>query len=37
MMGIVQVLVHYSTVVMGEALRRTGIRLRDTLPFTSPI
>ncbi len=37
MMAVVQVLVHYSTLVMGDALRRTGIDLEQSLAFTSPI
>ncbi|MCA9565029.1 MAG: prephenate dehydrogenase/arogenate dehydrogenase family protein, partial [Myxococcales bacterium] len=37
MMAVVQVLVHFHTLVMGGALRRTGVPLSDTLQFTSPI
>jgi chorismate mutase/prephenate dehydrogenase len=37
MMAVVQVLVHYSTLVMGDALRRTGVDLQQSLAFTSPI
>ena len=37
MMAVVQVLVHFSTIVMGEALRRTGTGVRESLQFTSPI
>ncbi len=37
MMAVVQVLVHFRTVVMGDALRRTGVPLRESLKFTSPI
>jgi chorismate mutase/prephenate dehydrogenase len=37
MMAIVQVLVHYSTLVMGEALRSTGVTVEESLRFTSPI
>ena len=37
MMAVVQVLVHYSTLVMGDALRRTGLDLARSLTFTSPI
>ena len=37
MMAIVQVLVHYRTLVMGEALRRTGVPIERSLAFTSPI
>ncbi|NNF41940.1 MAG: prephenate dehydrogenase/arogenate dehydrogenase family protein [Phycisphaerales bacterium] len=37
MMAIVQVLVHFSTLVMGDALRRTGVSVEDSLRFTSPI
>lgn len=37
MMAVVQVLVHFRTLVMGEALRRTGTSIADSLRFTSPI
>ncbi|MFB3137679.1 MAG: prephenate dehydrogenase/arogenate dehydrogenase family protein, partial [Phycisphaerales bacterium] len=37
MMAVIQVLVHFSTLVMGEALRRTGASVEDSLRFTSPI
>ncbi|MDY7109995.1 MAG: prephenate dehydrogenase/arogenate dehydrogenase family protein [Planctomycetota bacterium] len=37
MMAVVQVLVHYSTLVMGEALRSTGVSVEESLRFTSPI
>jgi chorismate mutase / prephenate dehydrogenase len=37
MMAVVQVLMHYRTVVMGEALRRTGVPVAESLRFTSPI
>jgi chorismate mutase/prephenate dehydrogenase len=37
MMAVVQVLVHFSTIVMGEALRRCGVSVEDSLRFTSPI
>ena len=37
MMAVIQVLVHFSTIVMGEALRRTGTSVSDSLKFTSPI
>ncbi len=37
MMAVVQVLVHYSTLVMGEALRSTGVSIEESLRFTSPI
>jgi prephenate dehydrogenase len=36
-MAAVQVLVHFSTLVMGEALRSTGLSIEETLRFTSPI
>jgi chorismate mutase/prephenate dehydrogenase len=36
-MSVVQVLVHYSTEVMGRALARLGVRLEETLRFTSPV
>jgi chorismate mutase/prephenate dehydrogenase len=37
MMAVIQVLVHYATIVMGEALRRTGLSVNESLRFTSPI
>ena len=37
MMAVVQVLVHFNTLVMGEALRRTGVSIDESLRFTSPI
>jgi prephenate dehydrogenase len=37
MMAIVQVLVHFSTMVMGDALRRTGVDIDESLRFTSPV
>ncbi len=37
MMAIVQVLVHFSTEVMGSALARLGVGIEQTLEFTSPI
>ena len=37
MMAVVQVLVHFSTLVMGEALRGTGVSVEESLRFTSPI
>ena len=37
MMAVVQVLVHFNTMVTGEALRRSGARIEETLSFTSPI
>lgn len=37
MMAVVQVLVHFRTLVMGEALRRTGVPIARSLAFTSPI
>ncbi len=37
MMAVVQVLVHFSTLVMGEALRDSGVTVEDSLRFTSPI
>lgn len=36
-MAIVQVLTHFRTVVMGEALRRAGMPIAESLRFTSPI
>lgn len=36
-MAIVQVLVHFSTEVMGSALTRLGVGIEQTLEFTSPI
>jgi len=37
MMAVVQVLVHYSTLVMGRALHRVGHPIDESLRFTSPI
>jgi len=37
MMAVIQVLVHYSTIVMGRALSATGIEIEDSLRLTSPI
>lgn len=37
MMGIIQVLIHFSTLVTGQALRESQVPLERTLPFTSPI
>lgn len=37
MMAIIQVLVHFHTIVMGDALRRTGVAVEESLRFTSPI
>ncbi len=37
MMAVVQVLVHFRTLVMGEALRRTGVGVSESLRYTSPI
>ena len=37
MMAVVQVLTHFSTLVMGEALRRNGVPVERSLQFTSPI
>ena len=37
MMAVVQVLVHYSTLVMGEALRSNAVPVQRSLAFTSPI
>ncbi|HVP10355.1 MAG TPA: bifunctional chorismate mutase/prephenate dehydrogenase [Phycisphaerae bacterium] len=36
-MAIVQVLVHFSTEVMGKTLARLGVSIETTLAFTSPI
>ncbi|MFQ5495022.1 MAG: prephenate dehydrogenase/arogenate dehydrogenase family protein, partial [Phycisphaerae bacterium] len=36
-MSIVQVLVHFSTEVMGRTLARLGVDIEETLAFTSPI
>jgi len=36
-MAIVQVLVHFSTEVMGRTLSRLGVGIEETLAFTSPI
>ncbi len=37
MMAIVQVMTHLGTMVMGEALRSSGVSIEKTLEFTSPI
>ena len=37
MMAVVQVLVHYATLVMGRALSKSGVAIDDSLRFTSPI
>lgn len=37
MMAMVQVLTHFSTLVMGETLRRSGVTVEESLAFTSPI
>lgn len=37
MMAVVQVLVHFSTIVMGRALRESGVSIEESLRFTSPI
>ncbi len=37
MMAVVQVMVHFATLVMGEALRRSGTSIEESLRFTSPI
>ena len=37
MMAVVQVLVHFNTLVTGEALRRSGASIEESLAFTSPI
>jgi chorismate mutase/prephenate dehydrogenase len=37
MMAVIQVLVHFRTLVMGEALRRSGIEIASSLRLTSPI
>jgi len=36
-MAVVQVLVHFRTIVTGEALRRTQVSISESLDFTSPI
>jgi chorismate mutase/prephenate dehydrogenase len=36
-MSVVQVLVHFSTEVMGKTLSRLGVAIEETLAFTSPI
>ncbi len=36
-MSIVQVLVHFSTEVMGQTLARLGVGIEETLRFTSPV
>lgn len=36
-MAVVQVLTHFSTEVMGEALADLGVSIKETLSFTSPV
>ncbi len=36
-MAIVQVLIHFSTEVMGKTLSKLGVRVDETLEFTSPV
>lgn len=36
-MGVVQVLTHHSTEVMGRAMRSLGVSVEETLQFTSPV
>ncbi len=37
MMAVVQVLTHFSKIVLGEAWKRSGIPIEDTLKFISPV
>lgn len=37
LMAVIQVLVHFSTIVMGRALSATGVTIEDSLRLTSPI
>lgn len=37
MMSLVQVLVHFQTIVMGDALRRTGIEVEESRQYMSPV
>lgn len=37
LMSIIQVLVHFHTIVLGHAMRKLGISVRDTLKAASPI
>ena len=37
MMAVIQVLVHFSTIARGDALRRIGVPIEQSLRFTSPI
>ena len=37
MMAVVQVLVHFNTLVTGEALRASGAAIEESLDYTSPI
>jgi chorismate mutase/prephenate dehydrogenase len=37
MMAVIQVLVHFSTIARGDALRRVGVPIEQSLRFTSPI
>ncbi len=37
MMSIIQVLIHFSTIVMGRTLREIGVDIKESLDYTSPI
>ncbi len=37
MMSIIQVLIHFSTIVMGRTLREMGVSIEKSLDYTSPI
>ncbi|HEC32339.1 MAG: prephenate dehydrogenase/arogenate dehydrogenase family protein [Deltaproteobacteria bacterium] len=37
MMSIIQVLIHFSTIIMGRTLREMGVSIEESLDYTSPI
>ena len=37
MMSIIQVLIHFSTIIMGRTLREMGVNIEESLDYTSPI
>ncbi len=37
MMSIIQVLIHFSTIIMGRTLREIGVNIEESLAYTSPI
>ncbi len=37
MMSVIQVLIHFSTIIMGRTLREMGVNIEESLDYTSPI